>query len=271
MRIKEPFNVSDSNHRSSDRELGSFRVLLADGTQASRDCLRAVLTTHPYQIELVGDAIDPVSTTELVERLAPQVVFLDYSLLEKLRPGHGLYDDPFAKTRAIVLLSSPDKFQIVRSLRLGGYGVILKGSSPQIWWNSMVAVTRGKYWLGDELLAVLIHTLRDSRPATHATALGRHFGLTQREIEIVQKIADGRSNKQVGQDFSIRERTVKHHLTNIFTKLGISNRVELALLAREHQASPSLLHSDNWLDSRAADESTVAANETARQPADCKG
>jgi DNA-binding NarL/FixJ family response regulator len=261
--------VSDSHQTSPDPEFGYFRVLIADEAQDSRDRLRGILGTYRHRIEIVGDAADPDRTTELARRLAPHVVFLDYGLLESLRTGGGLYDIPFTKTRAIVILSSPDRIRIISSFRLGGYGVILKRSSPQLWWNSIVAVTRGKYWLGDEPLAVLIQTLREFRPATNATALGRHFGLTQREIEIVQKIADGRSNKQVGQDFSIRERTVKHHLTNIFSKMGISNRVELALLARDHQLSPSPLLPDNWLESGPLDETTVVANE-ATQAADWK-
>lgn len=257
--------MSDSNPISPDREFGPFRVFIADEGRDSRECVRAVLATHRHQIEIAGDAGDADSTTELIRRLTPHVVFVDYALLEKLNAGGGLDDNTFAKTRAIVILSSLDKSQILWAFRLGAYGVILKGSTPQLWWNSIVAVTRGKYWLEDEALAVLIQTLRTSRPATTVTVLGRHFGLTQREVEIVRKIADGRSNKQVGQDFSIRERTVKHHLTNIFSKLGVANRVELVLLARDHQVSAPPLVSDEWIDSRAADRNEASVSEQQRE------
>jgi DNA-binding NarL/FixJ family response regulator len=183
------------------------------------------------------------------------VVLLDYALLEKLTPGRGLYDHTFAKTRAIIILSGLNHAQLISSFRSGGYGAILRTSSPQLWLSSIAAVSRGRYWLEEELLAVLIQALRDSRPPLNVSAFGRHFGLTQREIEIAQKIADGRSNKQVGQDFSIRERTVKHHLTNIFSKLGVANRVELVLLARDHHLSALTL-----LPGRSVAASTPDAN-----------
>jgi DNA-binding CsgD family transcriptional regulator len=110
--------------------------------------------------------------------------------------------------------------------------------------------------LGNESLAVLIQAIRGSSSHGSGTVSTRHYSLTPREIEIVQKIADGRSNKEVGHDFSIRERTVKHHLTNIFGKVGVSSRLELALFARDHQIStfpassvyPTVpAHEDDWL------------------------
>ena len=264
--------MSEYNGKSTERAFSPFKVFIADEGRDSRDCLREVLATYRHRIEIAGDAGDPDSTTELVHRLAPHIVFLDFGLLEKLKAGSGLNDKPFANTRAIIILSSPEKSQIISSFRLGAYGVILKGSPRRVCWNSIVAVTAGKYWLGDEPLAVLIRTLRDSGSATNGTALGRHFGLTQREIEIVQRIADGRSNKQVGQDFSIRERTVKHHLTNIFSKMGVSNRLELALLARDHQLSAASLPLDNPVKSGELDLNRIARNEqTGRPPIQAPG
>lgn len=133
------------------------------------------------------------------------------------------------------MLDTPEKTRIIESFRLGAKGIVLKESPARIWWKGIGAVLAGQYWLGNESLAVLIQAIRDSPVQPHGRNAAHHFGLTPREIEIVQRIADGRSNKEVGEDCSIRERTVKHHLTNIFGKVGVSSRLELALFAREHQ------------------------------------
>jgi DNA-binding NarL/FixJ family response regulator len=132
----------------------------------------------------------------------------------------------------IVALEVPEKEKIIESFRLGARGIILKTSPARIWRRGIAAVLAGQYWLGNESLEVLVQAIRDL--PTRVNSIPAHFGLTPREIEIVQKIADGRSNKEVGEDCSIRERTVKHHLTNIFGKVGVSSRLELALFARDN-------------------------------------
>ena len=82
---------------------------------------------------------------------------------------------------------------------------------------------------------MVIEALRKFVPRQNGSAPRKDFGLTQRELEIVGRVACGSSNKEISQKFSISERTVKHHLTNVFDKLGISSRLELAVFAREHR------------------------------------
>jgi DNA-binding NarL/FixJ family response regulator len=100
--------------------------------------------------------------------------------------------------------------------------------------NSIRSVIAGQYWLDGESVPILIEALRKPVPSQKATPSARDYGLTPHELKIVRKIANASSNKEMGQELSISERTVKHHLTNIFNKLGISSRVELAVFALKH-------------------------------------
>ena len=117
---------------------------------------------------------------------------------------------------------------------------MLKESASDMLFKSIRAVMAGQYWVVRSRIADLAAALRDlsaSHPPTR-----KHFGLTPRELEIIGVILGGYSNNDIATKFSISEKTVKHHLTNIFDKLGVSNSLELARVALHHhpRSSPSL-------------------------------
>ena len=222
-----------------------IRIVIADEEPAFRKNLCGLLATQSG-IEILGEANDAEGAAALMTQPVPHVLLLDYRISRKLQSRsipNGA--DSTRAVRKIVMLSTPEKAYIIESFRLGAQGIVLKGSAEPIWQNSIAAVAAGQYWLGNESLAVLIQAICESPQSGSGPLPARYCGLTPREIEIIQKIADGRSNKEVGEDFSIRERTVKHHLTNIFGKVGVSSRLELALFARDHRVmlgvSPELV------------------------------
>lgn len=220
---------------NQDFSSAPIRIVIADEELDFRKTLRRMLTAQPG-IEIVAEANDPASAAALTTRFAPHVLLLDYNLSCELQArGAPIRAGIPASVRKIVMLTAPERANIVESFRLGAQGIVLKGSAHPIWQNSIAAVAAGQYWLANEFLAVLIQAICESPPSGSGPLPVRYYGLTPREIEIVQKIANGRSNKEVGQEFSIRERTVKHHLTNIFDKVGVSSRLELALFARDHK------------------------------------
>jgi two-component system, NarL family, nitrate/nitrite response regulator NarL len=92
----------------------------------------------------------------------------------------------------------------------------------------------GQYWLENASLGILVKVLREVLSNGNGVNASKEYGLTRRELDIIAKIVSGQSNKEVGADFSISERTVKHHLTNIFYKVGVTSRLQLALFAVTH-------------------------------------
>jgi len=136
----------------------------------------------------------------------------------------------------VAMVDSPDRMQIVEALRLGAVGIISKGAAPRVFRNSIRMASEGRYWMDSEAIGILVEAFRESLPRGNGngTKPPAASDLTARELEIVARVAAGLSNREVSEEFSISERTVKHHLTNIFSKVGVSNRVSLALFATNH-------------------------------------
>jgi len=131
----------------------------------------------------------------------------------------------------ILLTVAIEKAQIVEALQLGARGVVLKDAATEFVLESIRAVMNGFYWVGREQVRNLVQCLHDLMPKPGAEEEPSTFGLTPRELEIVSAIVSGFTNKEIALRFSLSEQTVKHHLTSIFDKVGVSTRLELALLA----------------------------------------
>ncbi len=116
---------------------------------------------------------------------------------------------------------------------------MLKSSERDVFVEGIHTVMAGQYWLDADSLHVVVDALRELLAHGNGAASIGDYGLTRRELDIITKIANGRSNKEVSEEFSISERTVKHHLTNIFSKVGVSSRLQLALFAVNHDLKSS--------------------------------
>jgi DNA-binding NarL/FixJ family response regulator len=211
-----------------------IRILIADDHPLFRDGLRRLLQAEPG-FEVVGEASDGDVLVDLARKTRPDILLLDLSMprqdgMEVLREL-SLSKIP---VRTLLLTASIEKAQIVQALKLGAYGVILKEATTQRLFDSIQCVMAGQYWIGRESVSDLVRALRSVAPSENG-ARGKDYGLTTRELEIVTLVVAGYSNPDIAQRCSISEQTVKHHISNIFDKLGVSNRLELALFAVNHR------------------------------------
>ncbi len=211
----------------------SIRILIADDHPIFRDGLRKLLEAEPG-FQIVGEAADGEEALTLVHRLHPDVLLLDVTM-PKL-PGLATLKelaDAGHPTRAILLTAAIEKPEIVTALQLGARGVVMKDTATRLLFKSIRCVMDGQYWVGREAVADLVDTLRTLAPEPKADK-HKKFGLTKRELEVLTEIVSGYTNKEIAQKLTLSEDTVKHHVTNIFNKLGVSNRLELALYAVHH-------------------------------------
>jgi len=215
-----------------------IRLVVADDHPIFRNGLTTLLSENP-DFSIVGAAHDGDEALQLVKELQPDLLLLDLAMprvpgLVALRDIGELG----VPTRIVLLTAAIEAPDIVTALQLGARAVITKQSATDVLIECIHAVMRGQYWLGRKAIPDLTAALKEVS-VTYATATRAHFGLTPREREIVAVIVDGCSNTEIATRFGISEKTVKHHLTNIFDKVGVSNRLELALFALHHRLVPA--------------------------------
>jgi len=207
------------------------KILLADDHPIFRDGLKRLLEAEPG-FKVIGEASNGVEAVRLVKQMRPELLLLDLSMpqqtgIEAIRELGSLG----ASVRIILLTAAAEKSQIVEALQLGARGVVLKDSATQLLIQAIRTVMGGEYWVGREQVSNLVQYLRTLMQTTAQETKQRKFGLTPRELEIVSAVVAGFANKEIAGHFKISEDTVKHHLSNIFDKLGVSTRLELALFA----------------------------------------
>ena len=213
---------------------GPVRILLADDHTIFRGGLRMLLEAEPG-FQVVGEAGDGAQAVKLARELKPDILLLDlamprYSGLEALRD----LARPPTPTRIIVLAAEIDATLTVQLLEMGARALVLKEWATDELIQSIWSVMAGQYWVGHESVASLVQALRDLQSAPLKDKQRQNFGLTPRELEIVGMVVAAYRNKDIAEKFSITEHTVKCHVTHIFNKLGVSNRLELALFALHH-------------------------------------
>lgn len=182
--------------------------------------------------KVVGEACDGVEAVTLARQMKPEIVLLDLVMprrqgLEALRE----LSSASLPARVVLLTAAAEKEQIVEALQLGARGVVLKDSATQILLKAIHAVMNGEYWVGRESVSNLVQYLRGLIDSSNAASRQKRYGLTPRELEIISAVVAGYANKEIAEHYKISEDTVKHHLSNIFDKLGVSTRLELALFA----------------------------------------
>lgn len=210
----------------------SIRILVADDHAIFRDGLRKLLEGSD-DTQIVGEASNGVECTKMLPKLKPDILLLDLRMPEK--DGLAVLEEvnfESLPTRVIVLTAAEDDRDVVRAMRLGARGVVLKQSASDLLLKSIHKVFDGEIWLDNRMTAEVIDAFKKSAEA----GIRREKPLlSDREKEIVQLVAQGFRNREIGEKLFISEQTVKNHLHNIFDKLGVSDRLELALYAIHHR------------------------------------
>jgi DNA-binding NarL/FixJ family response regulator len=214
-----------------------IRVAIADDHPIVRDGLKKLLALES-DVEVTGEAGDGRAAIELVQQTDPDVLLLDLRMpnLDGLQALQTIQQTN-RRTRVIVLTASEDKNEFVQAMKLGCSGIVLKQTAPDLIVKSIRKVYSGEIWLDSHTTAAVMRQF--ASPGSELAAQGGGGGgkqrerspLSAREREIVALVAQGYKNKEMAEKMFISEQTVKNHLHNIFDKLGVSDRLELALYA----------------------------------------
>jgi DNA-binding NarL/FixJ family response regulator len=209
-----------------------IRIVLADDHPIYRDGLARVMADEP-DLEIVGQAGDGAQAFEVVSRLLPDVVLLDVSMPK----GGGLGALTQIMTlpkppRVAMLTASEADDDLMQAMRLGAMGYILKGVGATELVDLVRDLHAGRSYVSPGLAGRLLVAMR--RRETAAAQPNPLDELSKREEEILKLVSQGKSNREVGEALELQEKTVKHYMTSILEKLHVRNRVEAAMLARQH-------------------------------------
>ena len=221
-----PTAKTSSRSRAKDKK--KIRIVIADDHAIFRDGLKKLLSLE-RDLDVIGEAEDGQQTVELVKKLQPDILLLDLKMpvmngLAALEQIH----DRVKTTRVIVLTASEQEEEVVEAVRLGTAGVVRKQSATEMLIKSIRKVAGGEVWLDSRLTAAVLREFYEPPPAPREQPKNL---LSGREREIVGLVCQGFRNKEIAEKMFISEQTVKNHLHNIFDKLGVSDRLELALYA----------------------------------------
>jgi DNA-binding NarL/FixJ family response regulator len=214
------------------RERSSIKVLVADDHAVFRDGLRQLLESAD-DISVVGEASNGNQCVKMLDKFKPDILLLDLRMPEK--DGLAVLTEvnfESLSTRVIVLTAAEDDRDVIRAMRLGARGVVLKQSASDLLLKSIRQVHEGEIWLDNRMTAEVIDAFK--RSAESGQRREKPL-LSDREKEVVQLVSQGFRNREIGEKLFISEQTVKNHLHNIFDKLGVSDRLELALYAIHHK------------------------------------
>ena len=208
-----------------------IRVVLADDHPIYRDGLARTLS-DAGGIEIVGQASDGEQAAQMVEALRPDVALLDVSM-----PGGGgiaalariMQMD--APPRVAMLTASEADDDLMQAIKLGALGYILKGVGASELVELVRELQAGRSYVSPGLAGRLLVAMRRQGAVQEPNPLDE---LSRREEDILKLVAQGKSNREVGEALELQEKTVKHYMTSILQKLQVRNRVEAAMLARQH-------------------------------------
>jgi DNA-binding NarL/FixJ family response regulator len=205
-----------------------IKVLIADDHAIFRDGLRRLLNSEE-DIAIVGEARNGAECIQMLGKLKPDILLLDLHMPDK--NGFTVLKEvniDTILTHIIVLTAVENDRDLIRAMRLGARGIVPKKSAIDLLVTGIHHVHAGEIWVDSHLTARVINAFSAlSKSLSHiAKPL-----LSDREMEVVQLVAQGFRNKEIGKKLSIREQTVKNYLHSIFDKFGVYDRVELALYA----------------------------------------
>jgi DNA-binding NarL/FixJ family response regulator len=218
----------------SPQASSSLRVVIVDDHSLFREGVATILAAQP-DIDVIGQGGSAQDGIRLARELKPDIILLDIDM-----PGSGLeaariISGEVPDTKIIILTASEADDHLITALKTGARAFILKGVAARELLRILRAVAEGESYLPPALAASLLLEQHEPAARTGQPAQDPLQSLTGREREILDCLADGLSNKEIGEKLFLSEKTVKHYMTSIMQKLQVRNRVEAALLAQRGQ------------------------------------
>jgi two-component system nitrate/nitrite response regulator NarL len=213
-------------------------VLIADADRMSADLIAGGLTRGRHDISVVGVSNNSLEAIKEIERHRPNIVLINARLDDGPLTGFLVLQSlPHAcsETAAIMMVPVSERDLVVDAFRGGARGVFCRAQPIKLLSKCIRIVHEGQIWANNQNLDFVLEFLTNIKPLRLAKPGGGMGRLTPREAEVVRLLADGMSTREISHKAGVTEHTIRNYLSNIYEKLGVSSRVELALYAVTRQ------------------------------------
>lgn len=209
-----------------------IKLMIADDHKLFREGIKALLAVTD-DIEIIGEAEDGEAALKKSRELEPDVILMDINMpgLNGIRATEQILAQ-FPQIRIIMLTMLEDDASIFHAMRAGARGYLLKGADPQEVLSVIRAVADGQALFGPAIATRLMQYFKElsAKPAVPGTPFPE---LTERELEILRLISQGLNNQEIARKLVLSHKTIRNHITNIFSKLQVADRAQAIVRARE--------------------------------------
>ncbi len=211
------------------------RIVILDNHALVRAGMRLIIERHPG-MEVIGEAGNLIDGEEIISSQKPDIILFELNLTEQTSSEVILRIIKASDTSRLILVTGTSNSSInQQAVENGVMGVVFKTQSPETLIKAIEKVNAGEVWLERSMIAnVLSRLSRNSKPIKISSEENNIDELSEREKEIVRLIGQGFKNKKISSQLCISETTVRHHLTSIYSKLGVTDRLELLVYAHRH-------------------------------------
>ncbi len=216
----------------NDSSVKPIKVLIADDHALIRQGLKSLLSLES-RITVICEAEEGHSIVPLLNAYKPDILLMDINMpgmtgIEVLK----LIKKNAINTRVVFLTVENDQKTLLEAIEIGADGYILKGSPPVELIEAIISVSEGEKYIDKSLVSVLFNKV------VNINTKGSHFDmLSEREIEVLYFISKGFSNREIGEELFLSEKTIKNNATRIFKKIGVGDRVQATIYAIENEIS----------------------------------
>ena len=218
----------------ANTETATIRILVIEDQELFLAGLRSLIQSE-CGLTVVGQAHNRTEALRAA-RAQPDVILLDLDFGSENSLDFLPDLLKVARTaRVLAVTGIPDPELHLHAVRLGAMGIVLKAQSAEVLLKAIRKVHAGEVWLNRSMVTSVINRLVDARATQKVDQeADKIASLTGRELQVIGLVAEGRRNKQIGERLFISDKTVRHHLTSIFNKVGVTDRLELLIYSYHH-------------------------------------
>ena len=213
-----------------------IRIVILDNHILFRAGLRYIIEDQP-DLKVVGQAGNPNEALTLIALTQPDIILLEYD--PEIGFGFDVFPEinkAWPQARMMLVTGSKDRQTYLQAVKNGILGIVSKAQSPEVLLKAIRKVHLGEVWIEHSLIANIVTNSFQGQSDPVVDSVSEVINqLSEREREIIQFIGRGLKNKQIASQLCIAETTVRHHLTRIYSKLGVSDRLELLVFAHDHR------------------------------------